>query len=79
MAPGPERVGILLVSVWNEGDEESHMLARVTSVNDAIGGERSERVVDSPEEVLSLVEEWLRRFRLRDGAPVADSPSNKPG
>jgi hypothetical protein len=65
----PEQTGVLVIRVWTEGDAEAGSLrARITQTVDVSAPESAEKVAASPEEITSIVQEWLHAFVAGRGA-----------
>ena len=62
MPPVTEKVGLVVVRAWTEG--ASSFRARVTVVPDVAASEEQVVVVGSPDEVVTLVRDWLNRFHV---------------
>ncbi len=58
-----DRSGVLVIRLWLEdGFEERPLRARITRTVDAAAARSLETVVSSEEEILAVVESWLRGF-----------------
>jgi hypothetical protein len=53
------RAGILVITVWFEGDVDTGFRARIVRSMDALRPERVESAVSSAEDALATVREWL--------------------
>jgi hypothetical protein len=60
MANEPERVGLMIIRIWLEGDSQPR--ARIIATPDILDGAPTTRMVSSADEVCSAVLEWLRAF-----------------
>jgi hypothetical protein len=58
----PDRVGVLVVRVWIEGDSETSLRARITRTLDILSGEEEVATTSSVDEVLTRVRLWLEEF-----------------
>jgi hypothetical protein len=59
MPPAPERVAVLVVRAWREGDEHSGTRARLTWVDDVLERREQTTVAATTDEVLATVQRWL--------------------
>lgn len=67
-SPSATLEGTLVVSTWSESNEEPHFRARVIS-GESPGGRPITVLAADPEEVLSIVRQWLyRQHGKPDGA-----------
>jgi hypothetical protein len=60
-ATAPERVAVLIVRAWHEGDGPRGLRARVTSVVNVEDGPEVSQVVAGREEILACVRRWLEQ------------------
>jgi hypothetical protein len=58
--PTPERVAVLVVRAWREGQEASGARARITWVEDVAEGTEQTALAATAAEVLEAVRRWLQ-------------------
>ena len=59
---GPDPVGVLVVRVWNDGDPEISLRARITRTLDITSGEQDVSTTANVDEIPSTVRRWLEEF-----------------
>jgi hypothetical protein len=73
MNGGAERVGVLVIRIWVEGEVEPR--ARITASMDLAQPRQTSVMVASVDEACELVRDWLTRFVASDqGVDTGDTP-----
>jgi hypothetical protein len=73
MNGGPERVGVLVIRIWVEG--EAGPRARITASMDVAQARQTTVMASSVDEACELVRAWLTRFVAGDqGVDVRETP-----
>jgi hypothetical protein len=60
--PGPERIGILVIRVWTEGDAPGRLRARLTQTGDLAEPATTLATAADLRGVCDAVEAWLGQF-----------------
>ena len=73
MNGGPERVGVLVIRIWVEGEAEPR--ARITASMDVAQPRQTTVMASSVDEVCTIVRDWLTRFMPPDqGVDAGETP-----
>jgi hypothetical protein len=72
---GSERVGVLVIQAWLEGDDPRFFRARVRSSSDVERQPDRSESCAAPADVLAAVQRWLSGFQRRD-TEVGGHPSS---
>ena len=57
-----DRTGLLIVRLWIEGNARDGFRARITQTLDAGGQERSVAMAGTPQDVCTVVQNWVDEF-----------------
>ena len=69
-SPRAERTGLLVIRVWVEKNGDTRLRSRITRVLDVSEREETSTAAATPEEITSVVAEWLDAFLRNEPVTV---------
>lgn len=61
-SPSSDRSGILILHIWQEGDDSDGFRARITQTFDSISLDKQIASASSPEGIYKVVRTWVEAF-----------------